>query len=158
MRLCFDLTNPYPIGPIPMCLFGGNTTASGLSICGPVCGTVDQTCPATGYQRISVCVPITVTPHATLGTIETFCCGAPTITPGSSPCAGTANGSCSFTISQQLCVRVPVTFGASASTGDPHVECGEVIGEDACTNCGSAGRSNTEIFNNLRSIFNSNKN
>ncbi len=34
---CFELTAPYPVGAVEVCLFGGGQTARGLSICGPVC-------------------------------------------------------------------------------------------------------------------------
>lgn len=44
--------------------------------------TEDQTCPATGYQSVSVCVPVTVTPYARTGATYTKCCGNPVVTPG----------------------------------------------------------------------------
>lgn len=151
MNICYELTDTYPIGPNPVCLFGGNVTASGLSICGPTCEPVDHNCPVTGYQKLSVCVPITVTPYARIGRVTTYCCGEPTITPGPAPCPGTANGSCTFTITQQLCVKVPVTFGAYATPGDHHVQCGEVSENDICTNCTPTERPTT--FANLKTIF-----
>ena len=95
-----------------------------------------QTCPATGYQSATVCVPVVVTPFATPGTTKTVCCGDPVISSGSTTCDGTVNGSCFFTITQQLCVEVPVNFGAIATVGAPSVECGGATGEDICTNCG----------------------
>ncbi|MDD4698664.1 MAG: hypothetical protein PHV07_00180 [Oscillospiraceae bacterium] len=94
-----------------------------------------QTCPATGYQSATVCVPVVVTPFATAGATTTTCCGDPVITSGSTICAGTINGSCYFTIAQTLCVAVPVNFGAVATVGAPAVECGDATSEDICTNC-----------------------
>jgi len=135
MNLCFELTTTYPVGPIPVCLFGGGTPATGLSICGPICST-NQTCQATGYQELSVCVPVAVTPFVTVGTTTTYCCGDPIVTVLSTPCSGNINGSCVFKIFQQLCIAVPVEFGATAAVGSPHVECGEVSSEDICTDCG----------------------
>jgi hypothetical protein len=38
MKLSFELSTPYPVGPVPVSLFGDATSAGGLSICGPVCG------------------------------------------------------------------------------------------------------------------------
>lgn len=35
----------------------------------------DQTCAAIGYQSVSICVPVTVTPIAYAGATHTKCCG-----------------------------------------------------------------------------------
>lgn len=94
------------------------------------------TCPATGYQTSSVCVPVVVTPFATPGVTTTLCCGAPVITPGISTCPGVPNGTCTFTITQNLCTTVPIEFGAEAVTGTPTVLCGTASGVDLCTGCG----------------------
>lgn len=98
--------------------------------------TEDQTCPATGYQSVSVCVPVTVTPYARTGATYTKCCGNPVVTPGLNTCGGTKNGTCSFTISQDICVAVPVSFGAVASVGDTYVACNGASADDICTDCG----------------------
>lgn len=96
-----------------------------------------QTCPAVGYQPATVCVPVTVTPFARALPTTTFCCGSPTVTPGTATCPGTVNGSCNFTLTQKICVSVPVNFGAVSTVGAPHVQCGDSSGEDVCTNCDS---------------------
>ena len=111
MRFCFELTTPRPVGPNFVCLFGGDTTASGLSICGPVCSE-PQTCDATGFQKATVCVPVTVTPFAIASPSTTLCCGDPIVTPGVQICPGVVNRSCHFTMTQNICVAVPVEFGA----------------------------------------------
>lgn len=100
---------------------------------------VNNTCPATGYQPATVCVPVTVTPFVIPGTTTTHCCGAPIVTPGTSTCAGIVNGSCTFTITQKICVAVPVEFGADPFVGAPSVLCGEATSVDVCTNCGGTG-------------------
>ncbi|MFA5635311.1 MAG: hypothetical protein WC977_05335 [Anaerovoracaceae bacterium] len=94
------------------------------------------TCPATGYQTASVCVPVTVTPFALPGTTTTVCCGPPIVTPGPTTCPGVENGSCTFTITQNLCTAVPVEFGATTTPGVPSVLCGGASAEDICTGCG----------------------
>lgn len=94
----------------------------------------DQTCPSVGYQTVSVCVPVTVTPFAHTNPTSTHCCGDAIVTSGNTPCPGSRNGTCSFTISQTLCVEVPVEFGASASVGDTYVNCIGASSED-CTDC-----------------------
>lgn len=98
----------------------------------------NRTCPKTGYQSATVCVPVTVTPYVHLSCAKTHCCGDPVIRPGCSPCPGVLNGSCSFIFSQDVCVSIPVEFGAVASAGCPSVLCGEVSADDICTNCGDS--------------------
>ena len=94
-----------------------------------------QTCPAVGYQSVSVCVPVTVTPFAQAGATATKCCGNPVITPGRDICGGIKNGSCVFTISQDICVAVPVEFGAVATVGDSFINCNSVSTDDICAEC-----------------------
>lgn len=96
---------------------------------------VDETCPATGFQKVSVCVPVTVTPFAHAGKTVTKCCGDPEVTAGEAVCGGKKNGTCSFTISQTICVEVPVDFGAVATVGDTFVECLGASADDICVNC-----------------------
>lgn len=133
MRICFELTTARKVAGIDVCLFGGNTTAEGLQICGPICESQERGCPVIGYQRSTVCVPVTVTPFARVGTPITSCCGQPIVTAGSvCPPNG---GVCRFTISQQICVAVPVEFGARAVAGTPSVQCGEASNLDICTGC-----------------------
>ncbi len=59
MQVCFSLVRPYAVGPVNLCLFGGGQTASGLTICGPSCGSTES-CESTFYQKETVCVPVTV--------------------------------------------------------------------------------------------------
>lgn len=92
-------------------------------------------CPAVGFQKLTVCVPVKVTPSAHVETTYTKCCGKPVITSGSPSCGGSKNGSCVFTISQSICVAVPVEFSAAASVGDTYVDCLGASDED-CTDCG----------------------
>jgi hypothetical protein len=134
MLVCFELTTPYPIGPNPVCLFGGGVTRNGLSVCGPVCDAFNQ-CESTAYQRATVCAPVNVSPFAMTGTPITRCCGDPIITPGTTICNGTPSGSCTFTITQTICVEVPVNFGANTVVGVPFVQCGEATEENICANC-----------------------
>lgn len=96
----------------------------------------DQTCPAIGYQRVSVCVPVTISPYAKTYSTITKCCGDPIVVSGeSSACKGVKNGTCSFTISQTICVAVPVDFGAKATVGDTYVDCLGASADNICENC-----------------------
>ena len=134
MQICFELTEAREVAGINVCLFGGNTTAQGLQICGPICEKQDGgSCPVVGYQRSTVCVPVTVTPFARVGTPVTNCCGEPVVTAGDvCPRNG---GVCRFTIRQEICVAVPVEFGARAVAGTPSVQCGEASNKNICTDC-----------------------
>jgi hypothetical protein len=98
---------------------------------------VDQPCPAIGYQKVNVCVPVSVTPFAKTGATSTNCCGDPVVTEGDTPCSGVKNGVCNFTISQTICIEVPVEFGATATVGDTYVDCLGSSSEDICKNCNS---------------------
>lgn len=100
----------------------------------------DTTCPAVGYQRSTICVPVTITPFAKPMSTQTFCCGEPIITPGVATCSGTVNGSCTFTITQDICVSVPVEFGATSTVGAPSVSCGTATNVDVCSNCDIASQ------------------
>ena len=95
-------------------------------------------CEAVAYQRLAVCVPVTITPFANALPTTTFCCGDPIITPANGTCNGTRNGSCTFTITQNICVEVPVEFGATPEVGDPFVQCG-VVNDDECSECATDG-------------------
>lgn len=96
---------------------------------------VNKSCPAVGYQKVNVCVPVTVTPFANAGATTTKCCCEPVVTPGDVSCPGEVNGVCTFTISQTVCVEVPVSFGAMAKVGDTYVDCLEASAYDICTYC-----------------------
>lgn len=93
------------------------------------------TCPAVGYQKTNICVPVTVSPFAKIGTTKTTCCGKAKVSAGSTVCKGTKNGVCNFTISQTIWVEVPVDFGAYASVGDTFVDCIDASADNICTNC-----------------------
>lgn len=97
----------------------------------------DGTCPAVGFQKIGVCVPVTVTPFAHADDTITRCCGDPVVTSGDKGCPGKKNGVCTFTINQTICVEVPVRFGAIATVGDTFVDCMGASADDICEGCRS---------------------
>lgn len=99
-----------------------------------------ETCSATGFQKIGVCVPVTVTPFVQAGPAAVSCCGEAEVFPGeppfpSGPCQGEQGGSCTFTISQTICISVPVEIGANAQAGEPFVNCREVSAKNICQYC-----------------------
>lgn len=149
MEVCITLNHPFSIGPVNVCLFGGNTTATGLSICGPVCGG-ESPCNSTFFQKETVCVPVKVTPHATPGMAKATCCGEPVVTPGSNRCPGDQT-SCSFTITQTLCIEIPIEFGAVIETGAAVVQCGTVTREPCdCDDTDDSEEANAGLRNQTR--------
>lgn len=123
MEVCITLNKTFAVGAVNVCVFGGNTTATGLMICGPSCGEMNP-CESTFFQNETVCVPVTVTPFATPGEAKANCCGKPMVSTDN-PCQGDKK-SCSFTIRQKLCIEIPIKFGAVIETGEAVVQCGEV--------------------------------
>ena len=115
MQVCFSLVRPYAVGPVNLCLFGGGQTTSGLTICGPSCGSTES-CESTFYQKETVCVPVTVSPFAHPGTARTICCGDPVI--HTDPQCPGSKTSCTFTVTQSLCIQIPIAFGAVIETGE----------------------------------------
>lgn len=137
MQACITMAQTYTVGPVNVCVFGGNTTATGLTICGPACGGIEP-CESVFYQKETVCVPVTVTPFANPGTAKATCCGEAVVTTGGQ-CSGSRK-SCSFTITQSLCIEIPISFGAVIETGDAVVQCGGVS-EEPC-DCSDAAQQN----------------
>jgi hypothetical protein len=128
MEIRLSLYKTYAIGPVSICLFGGETTATGLTICGPSCSG-EKACDSVFYQQETVCVPVKVTPFATPGTARTTCCGTGSVSR-ESLCPGSQT-SCNFVITQKLCIEIPVSFGALVETGDAVVQCG-TLSETSC--------------------------
>lgn len=127
MKVCFTLAKTYSIGPVNVCIFGGNTTAKGINICGPVCGGGVPSCESTFYQTETVCVPVTVTPFAKSKGATARCCGETVVTKQDKCPMG--KKSCVFTVTQPLCVEISIEFGADIDTGDASVICGDVSDE-----------------------------
>lgn len=83
----------------------------------------EERCDTKAKQEATICVPVTITPFAKVGTICTECCGRPIVSNKHGHCKGIENGSCKFTISQKIKVEIPVEFGANTTVGGTFVEC-----------------------------------
>ena len=93
-------------------------------------------CTAFTYQSASVSVPITVKPKLSTGSINTFCCGEPSISP--SPykiVCSSKTGNCSFVLTQNICIEIPIEISTEALTGCPTIECLDTSGK-SCEECG----------------------
>lgn len=126
MQVCIFLKETFAVGPVNVCVFGGNVTATGKSICGPACGG-EESCESTFFQQETVCVPVTVKPFANPGMATVVCCGNPEINMRDA-CPGSKT-ECKFTVTQRLCIEIPIAFGAVVKTGEAVVECGDVTRE-----------------------------
>lgn len=140
MTVCFELLTAHQVGPNNVCLNGGQETETGLTVCGPVCGIIEE-CETTVFQEIEVCVPITVTPRAMVGDINVTCCGEADVS--TDMCPMISQPSCTFFVRQNLCVEVPVRFSAMGEPGQEVVTCG-VLNQEGCT-CN--GNGNGDIVN-----------
>jgi len=123
MTVCFELLTTHQIGPNNVCIFGGNETETGESVCGPICGII-ETCDTTVFHEIGVCVPVTVTPFALVGDINVTCCGPAEVS--TEPCPDIVAPSCTFYVRRNICAEVPVRFGATGEPGTPTVTCGDL--------------------------------
>lgn len=137
LSLCFELKTNYSLGEMTVCLFGGNTATHALALCGPVCVAPPpptSDCEIHAFQRVGICVPVTVVPYAYPGDVTTICCGSPVITSYLGACQGTTT-ECTFTVTQAVCITVPLTFGAEVAVGEAKIECDEPSVTDSCQDC-----------------------
>ena len=142
MKVCFSLGTVYTIGPVNVCLFGGNTTATGLTVCGPVCGS-GESCESIFYQKESICVPVTITPYATPGTATATCCGNADQYVREQPVAESRH--LARLRSLRICVsEIPISFGAAIETGAASVQCGNVS-EEPCDCSETPEETPTEV-------------
>lgn len=145
MNVCFTMSKVFPVGPVNICLFGGSTTATGLTICGPTCNDTEA-CESIFYQKEAVCVPVTVTPFANPGKAKATCCGEAVVTQNGN-CIGNKT-SCSFIVTQTLCIEIPISFGAVIETGTAVVQCGDIT-TDPCDCSENPSENNSNIGNEL---------
>lgn len=95
-----------------------------------------ESCTAYTYQSASVSVPVTVRPKVKTGTINTFCCGEPKISPSPFKLICNPNsGNCSFLLTQSICIEIPIEISADAVTSCPYIKCGDNNNE-CCEDCG----------------------
>lgn len=128
MTVCFSLLTPHQVGPVNVCINGGQVTETGMTICGPICGTIEE-CDTVVEQEIGICVPVTVTPHVHVGAIDVTCCGEAQVSQ-TEDCSVTdvpVLASCTFFVRQNLCVHVPIRFSAMGEPGPHVVTCGSYL-------------------------------
>lgn len=72
-------------------------------------------CATIVYQTMEVCVPVTVTPSASVGKIIVKCCGPAVVS--TIPCLLGGSKSYTFYVRRTICTIIPVTFNTSGYSG-----------------------------------------
>lgn len=88
------------------------------------CGSLKEnlTCTSVSAQYADVGVPIKLRPSATVGNLETECCGAPALSIR--PWQGeNCSCGCEVIITQTICMRIPVIYDTVADIGEITVNC-----------------------------------
>lgn len=84
-----------------------------------------EICKKIGYQYADISVPIELKPNATIGCIESECCGEPSVY-----CKENYTGnSCEITVTQKILIKIPVEFNVIACVGEEQISCGD---DDPC--------------------------
>lgn len=94
----------------------------------PEC-VVPTDCSTKIYQTMELCVPITITPRATVGKINVKCCGEAVVS--TTPCPIGGPKSFTFYVRRTICTITPVSFSANGYPGAASV----VFGEPNQTGC-----------------------
>lgn len=76
-------------------------------------------CSQCSYQLASVSTPIEICPEASLGCIETECCGEPYIECEHEPCGSSLN----LVVTQKIKIKIPVTVGIRTIEGNSFIKC-----------------------------------
>lgn len=84
----------------------------------PPCDCVYGECKKEITQCADISLPVEIKPTATVGRIDTECCGDPVICCHEHSC-----NSCEITITQKICVKIPVTFSALTCVEEPVINC-----------------------------------
>lgn len=94
------------------------------------CQHTGSTCTNISEQYADVSLLVKVTPSATIGKVQTDCCGDPVVTVRQT----CGCGSCEITIMQSICIRIPVEYQTMVEAGEPEVNCKHVAysGAAAC--------------------------
>ena len=76
-------------------------------------------CSQSAYQFANISTPIEICPEASVGCIETECCGEPYIECECEPCGASLN----LVITQKIKVKIPVTVGIRTIEGNSYIQC-----------------------------------
>lgn len=137
MRVCFEITGNYEVGPVEACIKGGQFVGTGEFVCGPVCGDVPPQCNTTVYQTIDVCVPVTVTANAEIiSPIQVICCRNATVSD--TPCNPEGETEITFYVRRRVCAIIPVDINVDAVAGDAVVDLVDTSLEE-CLECNQNG-------------------
>ena len=82
------------------------------------CDCQQSECGKMACQYADVCVPIELKPNATIGKVETECCGDPYVL-----CRQKSGNMCEILIKQRVEIRIPVTYSVIACIGENMIDC-----------------------------------
>lgn len=76
-------------------------------------------CDKTAYQYADISACISLKPKMKLGTIQTECCGEPTVRCVQNGAENTTD----IIITQKVCIKVPICYHVTASMKDDKIHC-----------------------------------
>ncbi|MDP4084435.1 MAG: hypothetical protein Q8934_07430 [Bacillota bacterium] len=117
MLLQFKLENVLDISTTTTTTTTTSTTTTSTTTTTP--------CTAIVHEDVCVQAEIAIIPNVTVGNIQYYCEGAPSI----KACPGTqsSTGPCTFILSQNICIEVPLTFSATATVSSTGIICGTPV-------------------------------
>ena len=83
------------------------------------CNTSND-CSEVARQYVDINASVELKPSATIGEIETECCGEPIVCCNENHCRKAYE----ITISQKLCIKIPIIYNVTACVGESDISCG----------------------------------
>lgn len=81
--------------------------------------SVSDGCTKMAQQYADISTPVSINSTATLGKIETECCGEPTVCCEETPCDNTSR----ITITQKVCIKIPISYKIDACIEEDGISC-----------------------------------
>ena len=126
MEICFELTDAYEVGSVPVSLYGEDATKTGLTIGGPCALRTDpdpdpdpekencyeiNACGRFAVKVFEFSVPVSIKPLVITHKPEVRCLGDLRIEPDKKECDHDHEQECyDYTLTQRISVKTPVDF------------------------------------------------
>lgn len=81
--------------------------------------SVAEGCTKTAQQYADVSTSISLKSTATIGQLETECCGEPSICCEETQC----ENMCKITITQKVCIKIPISYKIDACINEDGINC-----------------------------------
>lgn len=79
----------------------------------------NKCCETVSHHYADISLPVELSPHASVGKIETECCGKPIIRCKEAR----RHNTCEITITQKIQIKIPIKYGAKICPGKPEISC-----------------------------------